>query len=72
MIKFYLFAILAIGISSFSIAQGHRLPTPTPLAGTENGELHDMVVFDREGNPYFFSDLKFDLSKKKTKLKKKK
>jgi uncharacterized repeat protein (TIGR01451 family) len=61
------FSILAILIFSqlISIAQGHRLPTPSPLAGTADGELHDMVVFDREGNHYFFSDLKFDLSKKK-------
>jgi uncharacterized repeat protein (TIGR01451 family) len=60
---FFLTALLALPF--IAAAQSHRLPTPSPLAGTSDGELHDMVVFDREGNHYFFSDLKFDLNKKK-------
>lgn len=67
MIKTGLFAYLLTLSTLLSLGQFHRLPTPSPLAGTPDGELHDMVVFDREGNHYFFSDLKFDLTQKKKK-----
>jgi uncharacterized repeat protein (TIGR01451 family) len=67
MIKYSFATYLLLTLSVLTHAQSHRLPTPSSLAGTENGELHDMVVFDREGNHYFFSELKFDLSQKKKK-----
>ncbi len=51
--------ILLFLIPSASKSQGFRLPTPVHDAGTSNNELHEMVVYDREGNSHLLSEISF-------------